>query len=188
MALVSVLAGAVDTQVANECIICPNGAINDNGDDSFAPYFDTDGIELTCAELINMAKNLFSGTNACAWAEVDEVLCCFTEPVNPCSICPDGTTEGLDDILPFKGIGIYGFFLTCADMVDAAFLYETESEICVVIGSHCCPTLTVVNPAPTPSVATPAPTSIISGGNKGTVITMAISAVVVISFMALAIY
>ncbi len=130
----------------------------------------------------------FSGTNACAWAEVDEVLCCFTEPVNPCSICPDGATEGLDDIFPFKGIGIYGFCLTCADMVNIAFLYETESEMCVVIGSHCCPTSTVVNPAPTPSVATPAPTPISSEGNKGTVITVAISAVVVISFMALAIY
>ncbi len=98
VALVSILAGAVDAQVANECIICPDGAINDNGGDSFAPYVDIDGIEWTCAELINRAKLFFSGTDACAWAEVDEVLCCFTAPVNPCSICLNGATEGLNDI------------------------------------------------------------------------------------------
>jgi hypothetical protein len=171
-------------ETTHVCSICPSGAINDYGGDSYTPYV-MYGIDSTCKELINSAKNFFSGSDACAYAEVDQLECCFTAPVNPCSICPNGATEGLDDILPFKGFGI-GW--TCADMVKDANLYETEYEVCGVIGSHCCPTLLVVTTAPTPCVATPAPTPTVSGGNKGTVIAVAISAVVVISFMALAVY
>ncbi len=99
------------------------------------------------AQLINSAKIFFSGTDACAWAEVDKINCCYTAPVNPCSICPNGATEGSDDFLPFKGIGL-GFI--CADMVKAANLYETESEMCVVIGSRCCPTFDCGEPCSNP--------------------------------------
>jgi hypothetical protein len=169
------------TVVDDRCQICPNGPTPPELGDFIPSNWDT----RTCEEIINDSKLVPSGTVFCALAQFGAMSCCPSEPVNPCSICPNGATDDLDDSTPFKE---FGYSSTCSELMEVFSIFETESELYGVIGSRCCPTSTVVNPAQTPSVATPAPTSTASGGNNGTVLVMAIPAVSVISFMALAIY
>ena len=129
----------------NICTICSNGA---TVADDYAPYADV-GIQDTCLELIEGAKQYETGTEDCAWAEMHELYCCRTNPVNPCSICSKGATAG-DDFVPEYE---FTYPLTCADLIDVAAVFETESSYCEVLGemneSYCCPP--VSNPSPTPS-------------------------------------
>ena len=139
----------------NPCIICPDGITE--GYDAYAPWA-VIGDPTTCAELIDAAKLHEAGSEDCALAEGDESSCCLTEIENPCIICPNGATVGDDYVPP----GYEDYELTCADFIDVATLYETESSWCAVnreeYESLCCPP---VSSAPTPmpvndtTVATP---------------------------------
>ena len=179
------------------CIICLDGATT--GKDYYQPNAES-GDFRTCAELIDAAGKFESGTDACGWAEFnDEYYCCYTAPEDPCNICPDGATvAGGDDYVP----EYEGNSATCSDLIEEAKLYESGSFSCGVYDidkEKCCPPVTTTPPtsvpvvahvpvvAPTPvSVATPLSES--PGGNNITVLVAAISAGVIISFMALAIY
>jgi hypothetical protein len=132
LALAFVLAGGVYAQV-NPCIICPNGA---TAGDDYAPLADL-GNPTTCAELIDAAKLKETGSEYCAVAEMGELSCCYTAPENPCTICPNGATAGDDYVPPYEG-NTY----TCAELIDYATQFETESDYCGVFGesdeSYCC--------------------------------------------------
>ena len=85
-------------------------------------------------------------TGSEAYTEMTELDCCPTEPEKPSIICPIGATAG-DDYAPSE----YTSSWTCAELIDYAKLFETESAYCGVIGeedkSYCCPAVTS---APTP--------------------------------------
>ena len=188
-----------ETVVYDKCIIFPNGAFGDD----HKPYAG-DRDFTTCAELIDAASKFESGTDACGWAEFyDEYFCCYTAPVNPCNICPDGATvAGGDDYMP----EYEGNSATCSDCIEESKLYESGSFSCGVYDidkEKCCSPVTTTPPTSVPvvahvpvvapaSVATPVsvatPLSESPGGSNITVLVAAISAGVIISFMALAIY
>ena len=89
LTLVYVLAGAVydvqaycihdDTLVDNQCIICPNGAINDYGGDAYAPFADF-GDNRTCGDLIEAGKQVNTWSEDCGWEA--EFHCCRAVPEN----------------------------------------------------------------------------------------------------------
>ena len=117
----------------NPCIICPNGA---TAGDDFAPYADG-GDATTCAEIIDAAKYIRTGTESCGWAEEYELSCCPSAPVIPCTICRSGAAAGDD--------------FACSEFVEGAKQFETDSDYCQVIGevieSACCPTDPIFWPA-----------------------------------------
>jgi hypothetical protein len=124
----------------NPCIICPNGA---TAGDEYAPYAD-DGNLATCAEIIEDAKQFETESDHCGLiVEVHEFYCCPTVPENPCIICPNGATAG-DEYVPYAD---EGNLATCAEMIEDAKKFETESDYCEVIGeedkSYCCPSETL---------------------------------------------
>jgi hypothetical protein len=136
----------------NPCIICPNGVTASEGD-GYAPYA-TSGDNRTCAELIQEALTVESGTDDCGWKGSDEVFCCYTPPTNPCIICPDGITnaEG-DDHYPW----LWSDTDTCKSISDWAIQFESGSDVCVVYGSivpECCPLLTD-SPTSSPTTENP---------------------------------
>jgi len=168
------------------CIICPNGATA--GKDYYQPNAES-GDFRTCAELIDAAGKFESGTDACGWAEFnDEYYCCYTAPEDPCNICPDGATvAGGDDYVP----EYEGNSATCSDLIEEAKLYESGSFSCGVYDidkEKCCPPVTTTPPTSVPEESVATPLSESPGGNNITVLVAAISAGVIISFMALAIY
>ncbi len=62
--------------IDNRCITCPNGI--KTGHDDVAPHADED--LRTCAELVQYAATLESGTDECRWAEYDHMSAgCYTE-------------------------------------------------------------------------------------------------------------
>jgi hypothetical protein len=142
VALVSVLAGAVDAQVVNQCVICPNSAVNDFGGDAYAPHPDD---PLTYEEMIEAVKLYKTGSDDCGHAAIYAFLCCpGTAPVNPCIICPNGATED-DDVAPYPDSG---HPQTCADYIEQAKHYKTGSDACRVYDStvpYCCPPVTASN-------------------------------------------
>ena len=54
------------TEIENQCVICPNGP--STGFDDYAPYAD-DEYDRTCAQLIQNALTVESGTADCGWYE-----------------------------------------------------------------------------------------------------------------------
>jgi hypothetical protein len=127
------------TLIENQCVICPHGPSSSL--DDYAPYAG-DGDGRTCAQLIQEALTVESGTDDCGWAEFDEIFCCYTSPTNPCIICPDGATAG-DDFVP----EIEGNTLTCAVLIEFSILFASESDSCRLYGSvlpECCPPSTCV--------------------------------------------
>jgi trypsin len=120
------------------CIICPDGA---TAGDDFAPNAGI-GDFTTCAEIIEEAKLFETGSKECAIYESYELSCCFTEPENPCIICPNGATAGDDYVPP-------AYDKTCAETIELATRFETESDYCGVFGeldaSYCCPPDPVVD-------------------------------------------
>ena len=118
----------------NACIICPNGITAPEGDDHI-PYAEY-GDNRTCAAL-----TFESGTGDCGCRGPDELVCCKTQPENPCIICPDGITndEG-DDHYP----ATWG--ASCKYISDWAKQFETGSDSCQLYGAvvpECCPPSTV---------------------------------------------
>ncbi|KAL3823874.1 hypothetical protein ACHAXA_005456 [Cyclostephanos tholiformis] len=117
------------------CAICPYGA---TAGDDYAPYAYT-GIQFTCSELIESAKQYQPGSEDCAWAEVHELFCCPTVPVNPCIICPTGASAG-DDFAPYADIGDPS---TCADIIEFNMLFDAGSDYCILYSEideyYCCP-------------------------------------------------
>ena len=130
------------------CIVCPNGPTT--GLDDYPPYA-ASGDTRTCADLIAEAKEYESGTEDCGLAEFHEVVCCYTEPVNPCIICPGGVTASLgDDYVP----EYEGNAATCAELVAGAMRFESGSDACALYDidvGYCCPPEPEGTPNPTPS-------------------------------------
>jgi hypothetical protein len=173
VALVTILAGAVDAQVANQCVICPNGAVDADGGDLYdIPVFAND--PRTFGEIIQEATSIEAGSDDCGNAAIEGIYCCPGAPVNPCIICPNGATYG-DDFSPDTVSGIPS---TCADHIGNAKKIESGSDACrlyVNKKADCCPPVTAsptttsntLNPSTAPPVVltlppvaamTPAPT------------------------------
>jgi hypothetical protein len=123
----------------NPCIICPHGVTIPEGD-GYAPY-STSGDNRTCAELIQEALTVESGTDDCGWKGSYELVCCKTEPENPCIICPNGIANAAgDDHVPGT------WTKSCKYLSDWAIKFDAESDACGVYGSvipECCPLSTV---------------------------------------------
>jgi hypothetical protein len=121
---------------SNPCIICSDGPTT--GLDDYAPYA-ASGVSTTCADLIDEAKQYESGTEDCGLAEFHEVVCCYTEPVNPCIICPGGVAASLgDDYVP----EFEGNTATCADLTAGGMTFESGSDACALwefVVEYCCP-------------------------------------------------
>jgi hypothetical protein len=153
LALVSVLASSVNSQGGEPCNICPKGVTHTLGDD-FAPYTDS-GDTRTCAEMIQGAANVEIGTRECGYYEIDEAICCFTEPEIPCKICPDGATVA-DDYVPEDS------FLRwpCSFVIESAKRFESKSDACElheIDEENCCPSVTMTtSPNPNPNTVPPA--------------------------------
>jgi hypothetical protein len=136
------------TEIENQCVICPNGP--STGFDDYAPYAD-DEYDRTCAQLIQNALTVESGTADCGWYEFGELECCETQHENPCVICPDGATAGDDYVPPYDGN-----FATCGDLIEGATQLRSESDACSLYDidvSYCCPPL-MTNTPPTPAPTT----------------------------------
>ena len=132
--------------IENQCVICPNGP--STGLDDYPPYANN-GDSRTCAQLIQDALTIESGTEDCGWAEIDESFCCYSEPVTPCIICPGGVSSGEDYVHEYEGNTA-----TCADLVAGATLFESGSDACALYDidiAYCCPTEGEGTPNPTPS-------------------------------------
>ena len=135
--LLAIITASVDTtgakEVVNPCNICPNGA---TAGDDVAPHAE-DGDPITCKELIEAAKLFETGTYWCGVYEMNEQTCCppTEQPVDPCTICPNGITVA-DEIHTDFG---------CSDLVGLVSLWESESNFCKIGGevyeSMCCPTV-----------------------------------------------
>ena len=130
----------------NRCIICPDGITATQGDD-YAPHANN-GYYRTCAELVQDAFEVESGTDDCGVKEINDMFnCCYIEPLNPCTICPNGITNDLgDDHFPaawdFVCINTLG---TCKALVDEARRFESGSDACLIyegVVPECCPTTT----------------------------------------------
>jgi hypothetical protein len=144
--------------VGNLCIICLDGTVVDD----FTPYAD-DGDYRTCVDLIDEAKQYETCSDGCGNSELYELLCCYTKPVNPCIISPDGITaaEG-EDYVPEYG----GNSKTCKDLIEGAIQFESGSDACGLYDidvEYCCPNVenlasVILEDTTTPPVAAPVAT------------------------------
>jgi hypothetical protein len=127
-------ASTLDSVVDNPCIICSEGT-----DSPEYPPYAANGDSRTCADLIDEAKQYESGTEDCGYAELHESKCCYTEPVNPCDICPDGVTAtGGEDYVPEYDDNT----ATCVDLITGAMRFESGSDACALYDidvEYCCP-------------------------------------------------
>ena len=90
--LVSVLViGVYARENSSPCIICPNGAGLVNEPLALL------GDHMTCAEFIEEATTVEAGADECRYIEFYEAYC-FNEPVDHCSVCPNGVTVAGDHI------------------------------------------------------------------------------------------
>ena len=121
----------------DRCIVCPNGATTGN---DFAPYADY-GDPSTCGEIVDDGKSYDSFSEWCGLAEFNyKPYCCPTVPENPCVICPNGAMAG-DDFAPYADNGDPS---TCAEIIDAAKLFNAGSRECGLAGMYeatCCYTV-----------------------------------------------
>jgi hypothetical protein len=143
------LTASTGAVIENQCVICPNGPSTSL--DDYAPYA-TNGDGRTCAELLQDALTIESGTEDCGWAELnDGVECCYSEPVNPCIICPDGVTASPgEEYVPDYGDNT----ATCADLIAGAMRFESGSAACAlydVDAGFCCPPGMTTPPTSTPT-------------------------------------
>ena len=93
LAMVLVIAGAAVAQ-ENPCDICPNGVtVPESEGDDHIPFPDWN---LTCAEIVQEALTVESGTSDCGLHELNVMLVCCppTEILNPCNMCPNGIAAG----------------------------------------------------------------------------------------------
>jgi hypothetical protein len=137
-ALVSILAGGVDAQVANPCLVCQDGA---TAGDDLAPYA-ADWLNATCADLIEEIKFFDEGSEECGSFDGIKSSCCpTTPPENPCMVCPDGITVS-DDFAPYADLGDNN---TCKGLFEYALMIEAVSESCASTQEedklYCCPTV-----------------------------------------------
>ncbi|KAL3823476.1 hypothetical protein ACHAXA_010236 [Cyclostephanos tholiformis] len=127
-----------DTLPENPCIVCPDGI---TVSDDFVPWASS-GATDTCKALIDAAAISYeAGSEICAYYREDyEIYCCPTAAVNPCTICPNGTTTG-DDFAPFAELD---WNQTCKEYIDYYSQIEKGTETCefsqYVVG-YCCPTI-----------------------------------------------
>jgi hypothetical protein len=145
------------TTFVDYCNICPNGI---TASDNFIPWSGGK----TCKDLVWEAKVYENGSVGCNYYTGYEMSCCsgagtadaentpssFTSiPTNsptigtpktdPCLICPDGATEGLDDYAPYED---WEDPIACKELINNAKLFETGSIWCAQYeeaGSYCCP-------------------------------------------------
>ena len=131
------------TGADNLCIICLDGTAADD----FAPHAE-DGDSRTCADFIDEAKLYEPGSDDCGWFEFQELYCCYTIPVNPCIICPDGATAGDDYVPEYEGNTA-----TCSGLIGGVKQFESGSDACGrydIDVSHCCPPGETPPPTPMP--------------------------------------
>lgn len=133
--LVLILVHAVIAQ-EKPCNICPNG-VTANGGDDFVPFASDNR---TCAQLVQDALTVESGTNECGFNELNNMIACCppTEIVNPCTICPGGISAGDDHVLT-------NWHVTCKNFRDEAKRFESGSDACSLYEGgvpECCPPLT----------------------------------------------
>ena len=147
-------ASTLDSGVDNPCIICPDGITE--GMDDVAPYANNEDFR-TCAQIVQDALSVESGTGDCGYAELRQVGCCYAEPANPCNICPNGATAGDDYVHEYEENT-----MTCKDLIDSAMYVESGSDACALYDidmANCCPPEPEETPAPTATEETPAPTT-----------------------------
>ncbi len=154
---------ALGTVIGNPCIICSEGT--DVAD--YSPYA-AYGDSRTCSDIIDEAKLYESGTEDCGYFELDELSCCFSEPENPCAICPNGVTaSGGEDYVPEYDDNT----ATCADLIAGALNIESGTNACAsydIDKAFCCPPEAEESPTSSPlpvddtttSTATPSSTSV----------------------------
>ena len=162
-ALVSILASGACAEVADPCLICPNGATADN---DFRPYAGWDQpLNATCDDLIEAIKAIEAGSVACkegAFENIRSMCCPDTPPENdPCIVCSGEITAG-EYFVPCENCTIKDwssgiacrswtpltrdstFCETCKNLVDSAAVTSTGSKMCTLrkerIEPFCCPT------------------------------------------------
>jgi hypothetical protein len=111
---------------------------------------------MTCKQLVEEAKIMYeNGSVGCNYFYKGfEMSCCQgagtdaentvvaqeVEVENPCLICPNGATEGLEDYAPYED---WEDPITCKELIDDAKLFEKDSLWCSEYegaGTYCCPT------------------------------------------------
>ena len=140
LALFSILASGAYALAVDPCLVCRDGA---TAGDDFAP-FATDGLNASCADLIEEIKVIESGSEACMCGCFEDVrsMCCRGTPLeDPCIVCSGGITAG-DDFAPYANY--LGDPTTCKQFVNDSAAIGAGSEWCAVaqddIEPFCCPT------------------------------------------------
>ena len=140
LALFSIMASGAYAQAVDPCLVCRDGA---TAGDDFAP-FATDGLNASCADLIEEIKVIESGSEACMCGCFEDVrsMCCPGTPLeNPCIVCSGGITAG-DDFAPYAES--LRDPTTCKQFVNDSAAIGAGSESCAetqdMIEPFCCPT------------------------------------------------
>jgi hypothetical protein len=140
LALFSILASGAYALAVDPCLVCRDGA---TAGDDFAP-FATDGLNASCADLIEEIKVIESESEACLGGSFEDVrsMCCPGTPLeDPCIVCSGGITAG-DDFAPFAKFD--GDPTTCKQFVNDSAAIGAGSESCAEaqdeIEPFCCPT------------------------------------------------
>ena len=142
LALFSILASGAYALAVDPCLVCRDGA---TAGDDFAP-FATDGLNASCADLIEEIKVIESESETCLGGSFEDVrsMCCPGTPLeDPCIICSGGITAG-DDFAPSAKFD--GDPTTCKLLVDGDYsaAIGAGSESCAYsqdsIEPFCCPT------------------------------------------------
>ena len=137
IALFSILASSAYALAVDPCLVCRDGA---TAGDDFAP-FATDGLNASCADLIEEIKVIEADMETCVnwfFGDVRSACCPGTPLEDPCILCSGGITAG-DDFAPYAIY--YGDPTTCRQLVDD-YSIGAGSESCAenFIEPFCCPT------------------------------------------------
>jgi hypothetical protein len=155
IAIVFVLAETVIAQ-ENPCNICPDG-VTAAGGEGYIPDYDG-SIGLTCAELIAYTMTIESGSEQCAWFDIDKEYCCppgatisptttpietspSTAPPTPYPTYIETTLAPTNEnqcVICRKGVTAIGGDdyepfqdgTTCAEMIQAASDFKTGTYDC----------------------------------------------------------
>ena len=64
----------------------------------------------------------------CGYFEFNEAYCCYEEPVNPCSVCPNGATVA-GDTLPAHSANRLGIIIIAHEAVVATRAQTSQASI-----------------------------------------------------------
>jgi len=113
-------------------LICQDGA---TASDDFTPYA-ADGLNATCADLIEEIKVFGDGSEECGWLgfkDIKSACCPTTPPENPCMVCPDGITA-TDDFAPYAD---WGDNTTCNELVELGYFKPCKVSLYRPISIFC---------------------------------------------------